>query len=246
MRIYHTSDLHDRRHIAAPLAALRAAHPGVLVDCGDSLRGSQTMFYRREPIVAAIDAAGYDVQAMGNREFHYVFGAVAARARLMAHPLICANLVDTKGRALPFAPDATLVRDTPERTWTFRFFGLLVPQYPEGAPWERVFGWRFRDPYAVAAEYAAAAAPGETLVAMSHLGLRADRELARRVPRLDLILGGHSHDTLHEPEYVGAVPIVHAGPYGAFVSQTDLAYDAAAERARIAAFALVPLLAGAA
>ncbi len=243
MRLYHTSDLHDHRHIAAPLRALRAAHPGLLVDCGDSLRGSQTVFHRREPIVAEIDAAEYDAQAMGNREFHYLFGAVAARARLMQHPLLCANLVDTHGRTLPFAPDLTFVRESGGRTWTIRFFGLLVPQYREGAPWERLFGWRFRDPYAVAAEYAAAAAPGVTLVALSHLGLRADRELARRVPRLDLILGGHSHDTLLAPEYVGEVPIVHAGPYGAFASQTDLAYDAASARARIADFSLVPLAA---
>jgi len=67
-----------------------------------------------------------------------------------------------------------------------------------------------------------------------------DRRLAAAVPRLDLILGGHSHDTLPQPEYVGDVPIVHAGPYGEFVSQTDLVRDG--ERARIAAFELVPLL----
>ncbi len=70
LRIYHTSDLHDHRHIAAPLRKLRERVPGVLVDCGDSLRGSQTIFYRREPIIAEMDAAGYDAQAMGNREFH--------------------------------------------------------------------------------------------------------------------------------------------------------------------------------
>jgi 2',3'-cyclic-nucleotide 2'-phosphodiesterase (5'-nucleotidase family) len=54
-----------------------------------------------------------------------------------------------------------------------------------------------------------------------------------------LILGGHSHDTLPEPEYVGDEPIVHAGPYGAFASQTDLVRTGG--RARIAAFALAPL-----
>jgi 2',3'-cyclic-nucleotide 2'-phosphodiesterase (5'-nucleotidase family) len=242
MRLYHTSDLHDHRHIAAPLRALRAAVPGLLIDCGDSLRGSQTVFHRREPIVAEIDAAGYDVQAMGNREFHYLFGAVRARAALMAHPLTCANLVDTFGRPLPFVRDVTLARtDVDGATWTFRFFGLLVVQYPSGSWWERLFGWRFLDPLAVAAEIAAQTPPGVTLVALSHLGLRMDRRLAAAVPRLDLILGGHSHDTLAQPEYVGDVPIVHAGPYGEFVSQTDLVRDG--DRARIAAFSLVPLTA---
>lgn len=240
MRIYHTSDLHDHRHIAAPLRALRERTPGLLVDCGDSLRGSQTVFYGREPIVAEIDAAGYDVQAMGNREFHYLFAAVRRRVALMRHPFVCANLVDTFGRALPFQPEITLQRDDPGGTpWSICFFGLLVPQYPVGSWWERVFGWRFLPPVEVAQRIAARTPPGVTLVALSHLGLRADRELAGRVPRLDLLLGGHSHDTLGQPEYVGDVPIIHAGPYGAFVSQTDLIH--VGDRARIEAFSLVPL-----
>lgn len=240
MRIYHTSDLHDHRHIAGPLRAMRERVPGLLVDCGDSLRGSQTVYHRREPIVAEMDAAGYDVQAMGNREFHYLFAAVRARVALMRHPLLCANLVDVSGRTLPFEPDLTLQPMDDPDAGKIRFFGLLVPQYPAGSWWERVFGWRFLDPYDVAERIAATTPADVTLVALSHLGLRSDRELARRVPRLELILGGHSHDTLPQPECVGEVPIVHAGPYGAFVSRTDLVRSAG--RTRIVDFALEPLV----
>ena len=246
MRIYHTSDVHDHRHIAAPINALRAAKPGLYADCGDSLRGSQTVYHRREPVIAELDAAHVDVQAMGNREFHYVFGAVRARAAQMHHPLLCANLVDLKGRALPFAADLVLRRDDPSpgsgqaTSWTLRFFGLLVVQYPTGAPWEHLFGWRFLDPIEVAQRMAETTPAGTTLIALSHLGLRHDRLLAQRVPRLDLILGGHSHDTLAEPELAGGVPIVHAGPYGKFASRTELAKDASG-RARITDFALESL-----
>ncbi|MBV9439233.1 MAG: hypothetical protein JOZ24_04495 [Candidatus Eremiobacteraeota bacterium] len=240
MRLYHTSDLHDRRHVAAPIAALRAARPGLYVDCGDSLRGSQTVYRRREPILAELDRAGVDVQAMGNREFHYWFPAVASRARRMRHPLTCANLVDRRGRPLPFTADVTLQREECGVRWTLRFFGLLVVQYATGSAWERVFGWRFLDPFEIAAGIAADTPAETTLVALSHLGLPADRRLAQRVPRLDLILGGHSHDTLREPEIVAGVPIVHAGPYGRFASRTELEKDAAG-RARIVEFALEPL-----
>jgi 2',3'-cyclic-nucleotide 2'-phosphodiesterase (5'-nucleotidase family) len=240
MRIYHTSDVHDHRHIAAPINALRAARPGLYADCGDSLRGSQTMYHRREPVIAELDAAHVDVQAMGNREFHYVFGAVRARVAQMRHPFVCANLVDTKGRALPFSADVTLARDDAGTPWTLRFFGLLVVQYPEGSFFERIFGWRFLDPVAVAQRIAESTPPDTTLIALSHLGLRHDRILAERVPRLDVILGGHSHDTLPEPEVVAGVPIVHAGPYGAFASRTELAKDATG-RARITDFSLEPL-----
>lgn len=240
MRIYHTSDVHDHRHIAAPMRALRAARPGLYVDCGDSLRGSQTVYHRSEPIIAELDLAGVDVQAMGNREFHYVFGLVRARAAKMRHPFTCANLVDARGRTLPFSADVIVRRDDGATPWTLRFFGLLVVQYPTDSPWERLFGWRFLDPLEVAARIAATTPDDTTLIALSHLGLQHDRLLARRVPRLDLILGGHSHDTLPEPEIVDGVPIVHAGPYGAYASRTELGKDAAG-RARIADFALEPL-----
>jgi len=245
VRIYHTSDVHDHRHIAAPINALRAAKPGLYVDCGDSLRGSQTVYHKREPVVAELDAARVDVQAMGNREFHYLFGCVRARAALMKHPLICANLSDAKNRPLPFTADVVLRRDDPTSSrqaapWALRFFGLLVVQYPAGSPWERVFAWRFADPLEVAQRIADSTPDGTTLIALSHLGLPHDRRLAQRVPRLDLILGGHSHDTLREPEVVGGVPIVHAGPYGRFASRTELVKDASG-RAKIADFALEPL-----
>ena len=83
------------------------------------------MVFPKEPIVDEIDAAGYDAQAMGNREFHYVFGVVRARAARMRHPLLCANLVDVRGRTLPFAPERTFLHEDGERTWTVRVFSTV-------------------------------------------------------------------------------------------------------------------------
>ncbi len=238
IRIYHTSDLHDHRGIVAPLRALRETQPGLLFDCGDSLRGSQTVYHRNEPIAGEIDSAGYDAQAIGNREFHYLFPLLAARAARMRHPLVCTNLVDTKRRALPFARSLTMERDGVR----VHVLGLLIMQYPAGSAWERVFGWRFLDPWDAVEPYARAIPGGDVLVVLSHLGLRLDRTLAQRVPRIDLLLGGHSHDTLFEPEYAGDVPIVHAGPYGRYVSRSELAYDASRARFSLTGFGLVPLL----
>jgi 2',3'-cyclic-nucleotide 2'-phosphodiesterase (5'-nucleotidase family) len=238
IRIYHTSDLHDRRGIAPRLRALREQEPGLLFDSGDSLRGSQTVYHRDEPIVAEIDAAGYDAQAIGNREFHYLFPLLLARAGRMRHPLVCTNLVDVKGRPLPFVPSLVLESDATR----IHVLGLLVMQYPTGSAWERIFGWRFLDPWDAIDPYARAVPEGEMLVVLSHLGLTLDRKLAQRVPRIDLVLGGHSHDTLFEPEYVGDVPVVHAGPYGRYVSRNELAYDASRRRFALTGFALVPLL----
>jgi 2',3'-cyclic-nucleotide 2'-phosphodiesterase (5'-nucleotidase family) len=243
IRIYHTSDLHDHRGIAPRLRTLRDEAPGLLFDCGDSLRGSQTVYHRDEPIVADIDAAGYDAQAIGNREFHYLFPLLRARAAQMRHPLVCTNLIDTKNRALPFVP--SLQFDASEdgaNATRVHVLGLLIMQYPVGSPWERIFGWRFLDPWDAIEPYVGQIPDGDALVVLSHLGLSLDRKLAARVPRIDLLLGGHSHDTLHEPCYEGNVPIVHAGPYGRYVSRTELNYDERERRFAVGSFGLVPLL----
>ena len=120
--------------------------------------------------------------------------------------------------------------------------GLLIMQYREGSPWERLFGWRFLDPWDAVAPYVEHLPDGEPLVVLSHVGLSLDRELARRVPRIDLLLGGHSHDTLFEPERVNGVPIVHAGPYGRYVSRSDLAFDKNRGRYGLTDFELMSLL----
>lgn len=246
IRIYHTSDLHDRRGFAPRLRELRERQPGLLFDCGDSLRGSQTLYYADEPIVRELDAAGYDAQSIGNREFHYVFALLRARASRMQHPLVCTNLRDLRGRPLPFAPALQLqARGEDGAPLRVHVLGLLVMQYPEGSFWERIFGWRFLDPWDAVAPYADALPPGEPLIVLSHLGLSLDCKLAERIGRIDLLLGGHSHDTLPLPRVVNGVPIVHAGPYGKFVSRTELVRDPGRQRFSIAEFALVPLLDGA-
>ena len=242
IRIYHTSDLHDHRGILAPLRKMRDRRPGLLFDCGDSLRGSQSVFHRREPIVQEMDDAGYDAQAIGNREFHYLFPLLRARARSMHHPLVCTNLRDTKGRALPFVPSLRLNAGTNGSTVRVHVLGLLIMQYPVGSAWEHVFGWRFLEPHEAVAPYLSEVADGDLLVVLSHLGLSLDRKLAAAVPRIDLLLGGHSHDTLDRPVYAGDVPIVHAGPYGRFVSRSELEYDPQRRRFKLADFALEPLL----
>jgi 2',3'-cyclic-nucleotide 2'-phosphodiesterase (5'-nucleotidase family) len=160
----------------------------------------------------------------------------------MRHPLVCSNLEDTKRRALPFVPALRIKASSNADATRIHVLGLLIMQYPTGSAWERLFGWRFLEPWSAVAPYARDVPEGDLLVVLSHIGLSLDRQLAARVPRIDLILGGHSHDTLERPEYVGDVPIVHAGPYGRFVSCSELEYRSGSRRYRLESFALVPLL----
>jgi len=241
--VYHTSDVHARLGFGALVA--RTAEPGsLLVDCGDSLRGSSTLFFRDEPVTSEFAAAPYRAQAVGNREFHYVHRWFLSRARMQPMPMICSNLVDLRSRAAPFSRELHVDVDGVR----VRLLAALTPQYRTGSGWERIFGWRFLAPAEALAEMLAQGRARSTptpdaTILLSHLGLDADRKIAQAFPHLSAIVGGHSHETLAQPEIVGGVPIAHAGPFAQYLGRLELRVAPASSKAQFISFRLLPLLA---
>ena len=237
--VYHTSDVHDRRGFGAALAGI-VEPDSLLVDCGDALRGSSTVYHRVEGVMEEFARAPYRAQAVGNREFHYLHSRMLARSRASRVRWVCSNVVDVRARTPAFA--RSLVVEV--AGLRIRLLALLVPQYRTGSGWERVFGWRFLAPDAALDELRATDPGGtDATLLLSHLGLPADRELARTHPELAAIIGGHSHDTLARPEIVAGVPIVHAGAFARFAGRLELALDGA--RPSVVSYDLIPLLAAA-
>jgi 5'-nucleotidase/UDP-sugar diphosphatase len=65
----------------------------------------------------------------------------------------------------------------------------------------------------------------DVIVDLSHSGVEEDRELAREVTGIDIIVGGHSHTVLFEPVLQGSTIIVQAGALGEYLGQLELAYN---------------------
>ena len=62
----------------------------------------------------------------------------------------------------------------------------------------------------------------QVVVVLSHLGLGADRTLAQSVEGIDVIVGGHSHNRMHNALSVGQTLIVQAGAHGSDVGRLNL------------------------
>ena len=62
-------------------------------------------------------------------------------------------------------------------------------------------------------------------VALTHLGKEEDIRLAKAVPEIDLIIGGHSHDALQPPVRIGNTVICQAGSRGMYLGQVDMLVD---------------------
>ena len=66
------------------------------------------------------------------------------------------------------------------------------------------------------------AAEADLVIVLSHLGLPADRRLARQVQGIHLIVGGHTHTRMEQPLQVNGTWIVQAWEHGKVLGCLDL------------------------
>lgn len=65
----------------------------------------------------------------------------------------------------------------------------------------------------------------ELIVVLSHLGFPQDCKLAQRVPGIDVIVSGHTHNRMDRPFTVGETTIFQSGCHGSFVGRLDIDVD---------------------
>jgi len=63
------------------------------------------------------------------------------------------------------------------------------------------------------------------IVAVTHMGIENDIELAKKVPALDLIIGGHSHTYMRKPRQEGNTIIVQASSSGRYLGELHIKTD---------------------
>ncbi len=232
--------------LATLLREERAAAERVLtLDSGDLFQGSLAFqTFQGEPELLAFDALGVEAQALGNHELDLGADLVLDRYRTLAtFPLLAANYAsdgDPTGLAGLVQPFTVLDAG-----------GLRVGVIGVGNTGSvRALRARPSELGAVALEAAPAVQSTldllrpevDLVVAVTHVGLDADRTLAERTSGLDLILGGHQHLTLDEPLVVDdcaagsvvdawgrtrrchprRVPVLHSGAYGKVVGRLRL------------------------
>lgn len=221
------------RRVRAERAA--RGEPVLLTSAGDNLTGTPFGWLALEgqaPELGLLTELGYDAVTLGNHEFDYGSERLAAYLAAAGYPAAARRtaLVAANTRAPPGHP---LAERGIERTRLVElpnglrvgFFGLLGREAARfvtlAAPVE------FTDAHEVAAVAVAElrAAGAHLVVALTHAGLEADRALARAVPGIDVILGGHDHLLLEEPHVEAGTPIVHPGAHLKHVAQLELGVD---------------------
>jgi 5'-nucleotidase len=206
--------------IATLVARTRAESPHtILAMGGDTISPSvMSAVIRGEQMIAAWNLLGLDVATFGNHEFDFGPTTLLTRMRESRFTWLSANVFDrTTGR--PFGgARATHVID--RAGLAVGFFGLTVADTPQtSSPGPDV---EFRDPIVAARGAVAEIRTGRRplVVAVTHQDMPADERMAREVPGIHLVIGGHEHDPLEN--VVGDTLITKAGADGMFVVRIDL------------------------
>lgn len=71
------------------------------------------------------------------------------------------------------------------------------------------------------------------VIAITHSGVEEDRDLARDIPGIDVIIGGHCHTALHEPVVENDTIIVQAGSLLEYLGQLELAFNPSTGKVRV-------------
>ncbi|WP_213683624.1 thiosulfohydrolase SoxB [Roseicyclus sp.] len=208
--------------ISTVVKAIRAQAPhALLLDGGDTWQGSlPSLRTRGMDMVQLMNALG--VEAMTSH-WEFTLGSERVNELIENHvnpAFLGANIFDIEWDE-PVYDDYKIF----ERNGTsIAVIGQAFPYMPIANPgWmfpELSFGLR-RDRIAeVVQEVRDAGA--EVVVLLSHNGFDVDRQFARDIAGIDVILTGHTHDALPEPVQVGNTFLIASGSHGKFVSRVDL------------------------
>lgn len=234
LTILHTNDIHGRvpqlTRIAALVRRIRqevASEGGycLYVDAGDSEDTTQleSSLTKGSAMNAILRGAGCDYAALGNAvPIRYGPQPVAELARHFGRPLLCANFCDQDDNLVEGLQSFT-IRDFD--SFKLGIIGVTDPMKTYGS----VFHLHAKKPddilRGLIEEVRSQGA--QTILLLSHLGLRDDQRVVENIRGIDLLIGGHSHSLLDPPLEINGTIVAQAGEYGKVLGRLDLKIDPA-------------------
>lgn len=226
--IFHSNDVHGKidnfAKVGAIIDAERKSGAEVFYfSAGDNFTGDPVIDRYDppgEPMLELLDRLGLDVLCLGNHEFDY--GLETLRKFAARFRTVSANTEARPGSFPELQPWVVLKTQGGIRIVVF---GLIQIERDTGLPSthpDKIGELRFSEPLARAREMRKLRGSGQVMIALTHLGYEQDLLLAKQMPELDLIIGGHSHTCVNPAENVNGVLIAQAGADNLFLGRIDV------------------------
>ncbi|WP_316015963.1 bifunctional metallophosphatase/5'-nucleotidase [Roseobacter sp. HKCCA0434] len=265
MTILHTNDVHSRiesinaydstcsaeddaagecfggvARIKTAIDQLRGENENVVVlDAGDQFQGS--MFYTNYKGSAAaefMNMTGYDVMAVGNHEFDDGPSALSNFVDAVEFPVISGNINTTRDADLEGDVEPYVILDVGGEQ--VAIVSVLATDTVEtSSPGDNViFSDEIESLQQTVSELTEQGV--NKIIALTHVGITKDIEIAENVTGLDAVVGGHSHTLasgsdpdaeITYPYWASGpdgvlVPVVTAYAYSKYVGDLHLTFDA--------------------
>ena len=197
----------------------------LLLDAGDVAMGTSISgMFEGKPMIEVMNKQGYDAATLGNHDFDWGVDALQNMIQEASFPFLSANIRDKHGKPLPNT-QPFIVKDL--HGLKVGLVGVITPETGEISADDTVREMGFDDPV----ESLKATIPemkrqgADMIVVLSHAGLKEDQRIAQGVKGINLIVGGHSHDTLEEPIKIGNTLIAQTGFGGKSIGKVQLEWD---------------------
>jgi 2',3'-cyclic-nucleotide 2'-phosphodiesterase (5'-nucleotidase family) len=222
--IISTNDVHGRIENLGKMAAyvhtLKKTHPNVFVfNAGDLINGNPVVDEAADkgaPIIDIMNHIPYDVSCLGNHEFENGEAILQRRVTQSGSTFIDANVLVNSNSAFHQLKPYTILHI--KDGTAIAVLGLtasssnpcLIPNIT------------VTDPVKTALTYGKLKDSCQVLVALTHIGYKADSLLATKMNAFDVIVGGHSHTKLPHGVMVNGVLVTQAGDKLRFIGKTVL------------------------
>ncbi|MCC5942787.1 MAG: bifunctional metallophosphatase/5'-nucleotidase [Balneolaceae bacterium] len=210
--------------------------PVMIFSGGDILGGPAFGWLPLKDGVAAemklFQAIGYDAITIGNHEFDYGPDVLASYLEAAGYPDASSKTVILGTNTRPPSDHALSQMGIKnhyikklDNGLKIGIFGLLgddaINKTAVPGPVE------FDDPIKSArkAVEELQSAGADLIISVNHSGVQEDRKLAREVPEINIIVGGHSHTPLYEPVFEGETVIVQAGSYLSYLGIIEFEWN---------------------
>ena len=211
--------------IAAAVRHIRAERPAVFLDNGDTFHGTMAAVHTQGTAMCeAMNALGIDAATL-HWEFAYGLAGVKALADTLEYPILAANFHDESGTVT--LPPFVAIDCAGVRVGVIGLAAAVARQLLPAPERDQVRLTIGEDELRALVPRLRREHGANLIVVLSHLGFPQDCKLAARVPGVDVILSGHTHDRLRTPALIDNTLIMQSGAHGSFLGRLDV--DVAAD-----------------
>ncbi len=183
--------------IAALADRMRKTTDGtLLVTGGDNMTGFFFRTFAGTPEITSMNMAGYDVVSLGNHDFDLGVDACTKALKKADFPIVCSNITTTSP-ALAALITPYVIKEV--AGIKIGFFGLMTPDLPRvSSVGSDVVVDDDLTSVSIEMVRTLREKGAGLVVALAHVGKDLDEATAREVAGIDIIVGGHSHDSFSE------------------------------------------------